>query len=505
MKCPNCGAEIRNGGKFCPKCGSEVTLAQTEQGVRKNKALGISIIVIATLTIIAATAFFAKRGINSGIENTVSQDSVKEEQTAPEDEKAFDNAEDTLDTTETGEEKDLAVSYDALAEAYVQEIENIKEESINLVKEYNSYYAQNFDPDNELLFNLADVDGDGVFELYSSDSEGSFAWMSVYYNGDIIRHALYNTYENPDGYTDYGSYAYIDCENSRIIRCEYDCTLEEDGNYTYPGSEIFEEGPYDYYSYITVYRLNDNKDLEFAEKYELQEHYEGDICEVVSATKNDEQLTISDPVQFYEMVNIRSDVDFGSGQAQGDGISADKMEKSLTGIFKASHDFITGDTLVNGAFADIYADDMDSDVFGIFFFDVDNDDEYELLISKYYGYDIYDYRDGSLQYLTGVEGTAGACSIYCHNDGVYICHSDTSHLGRQLYTFDRYNGDGDITDTVEISAEYWDQSEPDINSDYTYCGQSITMDEYQEYLKGFYELSERSFVNYPCGWDFGHI
>ncbi len=120
-----------------------------------------------------------------------------------------------------------------------------------------------------------------------------------------------------------------------------------------------------------------------------------------------------------------------------------------------------------------------------FYYDVDEDGKDELLVSTlYYGYYIYDVRDGGLVLLDCGDGTAAACGVYKANGHVYVSHSDFSHAGRQLLRLDRYDGNGEIVETIELNVEYWDDEDDmyDENSDFTYNGQKITMQEYEDYM-----------------------
>lgn len=123
-----------------------------------------------------------------------------------------------------------------------------------------------------------------------------------------------------------------------------------------------------------------------------------------------------------------------------------------------------------------------------FYYDVDEDGKDELLVSTmFYGYNIYDVRDGELVLLDCGEGTAAVCGVYEGNGHVYVSHSDFSHAGRKLLTLTRYDKNGNVIETISINAEYWD-SEDDVydeNSDFTYNGQKITMQEYEDYMNSY--------------------
>ena len=124
----------------------------------------------------------------------------------------------------------------------------------------------------------------------------------------------------------------------------------------------------------------------------------------------------------------------------------------------------------------------------IFYYDVDEDDKDELLVSTlFYGYIIYDVRDGELVLLDRGDGTASVCGVYEGNGHVYVSHSDFTHSVRSLLTLTRYDKKGNVVETISINAEYWD-SEDDIydeNSDFTYNGQKITMQEYEDYMNSY--------------------
>ncbi|MBQ6588866.1 MAG: hypothetical protein IJI01_09320 [Butyrivibrio sp.] len=117
--------------------------------------------------------------------------------------------------------------------------------------------------------------------------------------------------------------------------------------------------------------------------------------------------------------------------------------------------------------------------------DLDNDGETELILNGPYGGMYLDARDGGVYVLAQGEGTAGELSYTVYEGRTYITHRDVSHGGRQIYWFDLYDGTGAVVDSFELSAEYWDSDDDsyDENSDFTYRGEKITMDEYEKLMK----------------------
>lgn len=120
-----------------------------------------------------------------------------------------------------------------------------------------------------------------------------------------------------------------------------------------------------------------------------------------------------------------------------------------------------------------------------YYYDVDEDGEDELLISTfYYGFDIYDVRDGELVLLDYGDGTADACSVFTGEGHTYVAHSDFLHAGRQVLTLIRYDENGDVVELISLSAFYEDSESDtyDENAQFSYNDTAITMAEYEEYM-----------------------
>lgn len=116
--------------------------------------------------------------------------------------------------------------------------------------------------------------------------------------------------------------------------------------------------------------------------------------------------------------------------------------------------------------------------------DLDNDGKEELVIDSvgHYGAAVLDFRNGILYFLAEGEGTAGICSYTFIEDEAWIVHSDTTHAGRQMFWFEKFNGDGEVVDQFTLSAEYWEEPWGSYteNSEFTYREEKITMEEYEE-------------------------
>ena len=143
------------------------------------------------------------------------------------------------------------------------------------------------------------------------------------------------------------------------------------------------------------------------------------------------------------------------------------------------------------ATASIYEEEMSYsdltaqyDIGAVYYYDVDNDGQRELLLGSYdlYPMMILDESDGKISVLTAGDGTAGYLFVSVVGGEAWICHCDISHMGRQIYDFEKYNGGGNVVDSFELSAEYWENENDfyDENSTFTYRDNSITMQEFEE-------------------------
>lgn len=126
---------------------------------------------------------------------------------------------------------------------------------------------------------------------------------------------------------------------------------------------------------------------------------------------------------------------------------------------------------------------LDEEEYEISRLDLDNDGKEELVVDSvgHYGAMVIDFREGILYILAQGEGTAGICSYTFIDDEAWIVHSDTSHGGRQMFWFEKFNGDGEVVDQFTLSAEYWEEPEGRYteNSEFTYRDEKITMEEYE--------------------------
>ncbi len=117
--------------------------------------------------------------------------------------------------------------------------------------------------------------------------------------------------------------------------------------------------------------------------------------------------------------------------------------------------------------------------------DLDNDGESEQIIKGPYGGMYLDARNGKVYVLAEGDGTSQTLSHANYDNAAWIVYSDTTHAGRQMYWLTRYDGDGNVVDEFQLSAEYWDSpdSRYDENSDFTYRDNKISMEEYEALRK----------------------
>lgn len=78
------------------------------------------------------------------------------------------------------------------------------------------------------------------------------------------------------------------------------------------------------------------------------------------------------------------------------------------------------------------------------------------------------------------EGTAMELSYVYYDEACWIVISDTAHAGRILHLFARYSGSDTVVDSFELNAEFLNQDGYDENSKFTYRGETISMEQYEE-------------------------
>ena len=118
--------------------------------------------------------------------------------------------------------------------------------------------------------------------------------------------------------------------------------------------------------------------------------------------------------------------------------------------------------------------------------DLDNDGEPEQVITGFYGGMYLDASDGKVTVFAEGWGTAGVLDYGYYEGHCLICHKDTSHVGRNYYQFDLYEGADKLVESFTLAAEYWDspnQNHYDENSTFTFKGETITMEEYEALLR----------------------
>lgn len=131
----------------------------------------------------------------------------------------------------------------------------------------------------------------------------------------------------------------------------------------------------------------------------------------------------------------------------------------------------------------ISEDDWNTYTYGGFL-DLDNDGEDELIMNMVDGGLYLDWSNDRISIFEEWEGTASALSYVWYDSAYWIVHSDVTHAGRQMRWFTKYNGADNVVDSFELNAEYWDNEDGyyDENSDFTYRGKKITMEEYERLI-----------------------
>lgn len=112
--------------------------------------------------------------------------------------------------------------------------------------------------------------------------------------------------------------------------------------------------------------------------------------------------------------------------------------------------------------------------------DLDNDGELELILDGPYGGIYLDAREGAVYVLDEGLGTAEFLSYTNFDEQTWIVHSDTTHSGRYLYYFTRYERTGEVQDSFLLSQEFWETPDMPDGPDtvYTYRDKTISREEF---------------------------
>ena len=119
--------------------------------------------------------------------------------------------------------------------------------------------------------------------------------------------------------------------------------------------------------------------------------------------------------------------------------------------------------------------------------DLDNDGEKELVIEGPYGGIYVDARGQEVYELARGDGTALQLYHADYNGKTYICHVDNSHGGREIFKMDQFNGKGEIVESTELVAEFWDTGYFDESADCHFGNEKISTDRYMELRKEIFD------------------
>lgn len=173
-------------------------------------------------------------------------------------------------------------------------------------------------------------------------------------------------------------------------------------------------------------------------------------------------------------------------------VACENRIKDKSEVFE---DFLSGDVAAYREGSDIgfyitelCTDTGEWDIYSIGeMYDLDNDGEGELIINGPYGGMFLDKLDDKVIVFAEGQGTAMELSYVYYDDAYWIVISDATHGGRQMYSFTKYAGADHIVDSFELNAEYWDQDYYDENSDFTYRGEKITMEQYEQIYNSIFK------------------
>lgn len=118
------------------------------------------------------------------------------------------------------------------------------------------------------------------------------------------------------------------------------------------------------------------------------------------------------------------------------------------------------------------------------YIDYDSDGEDELLVKGGRNFVLVDVREGILTVVESeTQWTTVRDCIFEIEGEYYMGQTDTTHGGRQLYYLQRFDHDGNVVSNFYLSAEYYGKRTYDENSIFKLNDNTITMQEYEEWLR----------------------
>lgn len=115
--------------------------------------------------------------------------------------------------------------------------------------------------------------------------------------------------------------------------------------------------------------------------------------------------------------------------------------------------------------------------------DLDNDGITELIINGPYGGIYLDVRNGKVYELASGDGTACELDYAVYKGITYICHRDTTHMGREIFDMNAFDGSGKVVNSTRLSAEYWDKEYLDYDATCHFGEKEISVSEFLKLRK----------------------
>lgn len=190
-------------------------------------------------------------------------------------------------------------------------------------------------------------------------------------------------------------------------------------------------------------------------------------CAFISGCANNSDINVKNQKETLIKTNDEEDTDNNSGF---DGFVAGNMPATRAEL---GNEFYITDLNMD-------TDEWDSYSIGETL-DLDNDSDNELILNGPYGGMYLDEKDGKVIVFAEGGGAMELSYVY-YDDAYWIVQSDTTHGGRLMHKLTRLNGADCIVDSFELNAEYWNQENYDENSDFTYRGEKVPMEFYEELM-----------------------